>query len=280
MKHEELHKSLLATNQKQTFETYYSKIDESYGDATASSYHQHRLDVIGNLIKGYSHILEQGTTVDFGCGDGLFGEILAGHSRELVCIDPSEFLLNKCEEKLCKYGNVRNIVGAVDELKKLETDSVMALTAFDVLDYLTEEEEKIFYQECSRIIKKDGVIISSHSNELFDLFTFNRYTVNFFKNHYQLDVSPLVSNPKSPNRSTANIRGNPLSHNSKVAPYSFQVNQTAFLMQHDCPPLLNDAFDPDKHEERNYPNTDAIDEADRWKLLFNCSVFCVACQKV
>ena len=279
MVHEQLHRTLLAEGQKQTFETYYSKIDESYGNATDNRYHAHRLEMLGHLLRQNASFRD-GVIVDFGCGDGVFGEIFAQMGASVIGIDPSDKLLSKYGERLKAFPGTKLLQGSVEALASIEDNSVDAITAFDVLDYLSEAQEDVFYTECHRILKKGGAVFSSHSNELFDLYTFNRYTVSFFEKHFDTDISGLIQNPDKPVRSMANIRGNPLAHNSKVGRYGFAVKDKVFLMHHPRPPLLMPGFDPDAGDKREFLDTRTVPECDQWTLHFTCSVFGVCCVKV
>jgi len=281
MEHQDLHKSLIESGQKQTFETYYSKIDADYGERTSTAYHQHRVTMYTDLIARHDMDWNGQSVIDFGCGDGLFGEIFSEKGAFTTNIDPSQHLMDICSQRLARFGDrAKMICGSLDALAAIPDNSHTCIAAFDVLDYLSLEDERTFYAECARILKKGGLILSSHSNELFDLYTFNRYTVDFFSRHFGVDVATLVTHPTKPLRSMANIRGNPLSHGQKVAPYGFDVRETAYLMHHDKPPLLMPEFDPDALDRRTFFDTRTAAPIDRWKLNFTCSVFGVSSEKV
>lgn len=279
MDHEELHASLINSNNKQTFSTYYSKIDESYGQKTESLYHKSRVKNFSVIIEKHLNIITHEPIIDFGCGDGLFSAILADIGSPVICIDPSETLVNKAKIRMKDKNGVSYIVNDAKALVDLEDNSCAALTAFDVLDYLEEEEEQFFYKQAHRILRDGGKIISSHSNELFDMYTFNRYTVGFFKNHFGVDISSLITNPDIPLRSEANIRGNPLTHRHKVARYGFREIDQSFLMLHQQPPLLDPAHNPDDLNGRTFPETHNWPAEEAWKLMFMCSVFCSVSEK-
>jgi chemotaxis methyl-accepting protein methylase len=74
-------------------------------------------------------------------------------------------------------------VGDVNYLKEIPSASLDGLLSFNVLAYLTDEEELTFYQEASRIVKPGGYLVVTHSNRLFDMFSLNQYTISFFKYH-------------------------------------------------------------------------------------------------
>jgi ubiquinone/menaquinone biosynthesis C-methylase UbiE len=277
--HKNIHEALISSNEKQTFLSYYSKIDEDYGKRTNTKYHMSRVHNISKIMDIHLEGKNDAACVDFGCGDGLFSEIICNKVGNVICIDPSEKLIDKAKIRMSGCDGAKFIVGDVKNISNIPSDSCQAITSLDVLDYLEKDEEELFYSEASRILMRGGKIISTHSNELFDLFTFNRYTVNFFKRHFSVDVESLVVNPTLPIRSEANIRGNPLSHRHKVAKYGFKEIDQAFLMLHPQPPLLNVGHDPDDLNGRTFPDTWNWPPEDQWKLMFMCSVFCSVSEK-
>lgn len=270
-----IHKKLINTGKKQTFDSYYAKIDSDYKNRTGSKYHMHRLEILSKSIKRMG--LEDGDKViDFGCGDGLFTSVLSEFGYNVVGVDPSETLIEAAKEK-CP--NIDFILGSIDALKKEDAGSVDAITAFDVIDYLTAEEEASFFKEAHRVLSPKGKLLTSRSNELFDLYTFNRYTVSFFQDHFGEDISDLIKNPDKPVRSQENIRANPLSYPQRLSTLGFQELDQIFLMYHPKPPLKMDGFDPDALDKREFVDTLAFPEDQKWKLNLQCSVYCSISEK-
>lgn len=111
-----------------------------------------------------------------------------------------------------------------------------------------------------------------HSNELFDLFTLNAYTVEFHRRHFGADPSPLLTAPGKPERIRFNIRENPLVYRLKLASLGFGEVRQEFAHPHAMPPLLS-LGDPDAINRKHYPDTLNQPEGERWKLLFTCSMF-------
>ena len=151
------------------------------------------------------------------------------------------------------------------------------LFALNVLAYLSDSEEIAFYEHAKRIVRPNGVMIVTHSNELFDIYTFNRYTVEFFRKHFlsgrETSVSSLLTNPELPLRSSFNVRENPLAYKYKLADYGFKETQQEFANFHSAPPLLMDVKDFDDIDSRDYADTLNWPDQDRWKLMFACSMF-------
>ena len=83
--------------------------------------------------------------------------------------------------------DIRAFQGDVGCLRDVEPASLDGLLSFNVLAYLTHEEEQVFYEEAQRVVRPGGYLVVTHSNELFDLFSLNRYTVEFMRRHLVAD---------------------------------------------------------------------------------------------
>lgn len=161
-----------------------------YSANLESEYHKHRLAVIHGLIP--QELFASGRRVfDFGCGDAVLFPLFLEAGAHIEGIDITTEMIALARKRLTERGYDENLVRVsdVNYLRQIESASLDALFSFNVLAYLTDYEEKLFYQEASRIIRPYGYLVVTHSNELFDMFSFNRYTLEFFKRYLMLDVS-------------------------------------------------------------------------------------------
>jgi SAM-dependent methyltransferase len=117
--------------------------------------------------------------LDFGCGTGENVANLMALGHAVVGIDPVPEMIARAKDRLRAVEAVS--VGDLGSLSKMRAEAFDVVTALNVLPYLSEDEEREFYIQAKRITKKDGFIIVSHTNELVDLITFNRYTVEFWR---------------------------------------------------------------------------------------------------
>ena len=239
---------------------------QSYVSQIEGAYHRHRREVIEALLDP----LPGGSCVDFGCGDGAFMEYLSGLGANVIGIDPVAPMVEAARQRLGEASDVR--LGDVSELATFNSASVDVLLAANVLAYLEPDEETLFYESANRIVRPGGALVITHSNELFDLYTLNRYTADFHRRHFSSDVTTLLARPRDPDRTPHRIRANPLSYRHTLAQYQFDEERQEFISLHPQPPLLM-GFDPDDIDSRTYPETLRWPEADRWKLLFQCSMF-------
>lgn len=253
--------------------TYWKELSCNYVNELEGPYHNHRLSVINALIPK-SLFSDRKTIFDFGCGDAVLFPQFLENGAIITGIDIAPEMVSLAHERLRKNNYDPAIVslGGAEQLGKINSQSLDALLSFNVLAYLTEKEEALFYQQASRTIKPGGFLIVTHSNELFDLFSLNKYTVDFFRKYLVVDqykdkIKPLITNSDKPEKPTLyNVRENPLIYQYKLKRYGFRETRQEFINLHDAPPpLLN--------KNKSFSDTRLIKEPERWKLLFICSIF-------
>jgi 2-polyprenyl-3-methyl-5-hydroxy-6-metoxy-1,4-benzoquinol methylase len=240
-------------------------------------YHANRLAMVKALFA--STAFGGLTCLDFGCGDGVFAEYLLSEGARVDAIDTDSTMIRAAQERLrSRWPEVGLHCGGVEKLRELPAGSVDALVALNVLAYLTAEEERVFYEQAARLVKEGGSLTVTHSNELFDMFTFNRYTVDFFRRNFSFeqrscDITSLLTNPEKPERRVFNVRENPLSYRHKLARAGFREVGQEFAILHTLPPLLTPDIDFDDINSRTYSPTTGWPESEKWKLMFGCSIF-------
>lgn len=270
---------------------YWEEVSTGYVGALQQAYHQHRLAVIRALMP--EELRSAGRRIfDFGCGDGvLFPEFLDVQAH-IEGVDIAESMIAEARAHLSQRGKNPDLarVGGVSEMCELPSASYDAVLSFNVLAYLTHAEEETFYREASRVVKPGGYLVVTHSNELFDLFTLNRYTVDFFKRHlvseasYSALLAGLLKNADIPENPTAyNVRENPLNYRFKLDRYGFEETRQEFINFHQAPPALIDQAlssgtgggerQQDIWKRKGYPDTLGWPVEDRWKLMFLCSTY-------
>lgn len=256
---------------------YWDSRSKSYIEGLDGPYHANRLKMVEALIEGRT--FAGSDCLDFGCGDGVFAERLLDDGARITGIDVDKVMVDAARVRLeSKWPESRLLLGGVDSMKDLPGNSFNYLFALNVLAYLNPDEEISFYREAQRLLRKGGTLIVTHSNELFDMFTFNRYTVNFFNTHFstpgtRCDVGKLLNQPNRPERFVFGIRENPLRYRFKLKEYGFAEAKQEFAILHTLPPLLTPTVNFDDINSRTYPETTGWPESERWKLMFMCSIF-------
>ena len=251
---------------------YWGARAESYRATMESEYHRSRLAMIDALLKPNDF---KGRVLDFGCGDGIHAVAAASAGATVMAIDIDQSMVDETGKRLESLGSGHQVVvGGVEKLAALPEKSCDTLLAFNVLAYLQDAQCDDFYREAARILKSGGIFLCTHSNELFDMFTFNKYTVAFFKKHFGVcGVEKLLAHPAKPDRQPLPTRENPLSFPHKLLRFGFAEQRQEFSIPHPMPPLLEEDFDPDDLASRKVSLANATASEGRWKLAFNCSIF-------
>lgn len=256
---------------------YWRQLTPIYIRDVEGPYHANRLAMVKALLA--ERLGPGDACIDFGIGDGVFATHLLEHGARVDGIDIDPQMIAAAEQRLrARWPSVALEQAGVDALARRPSGSVDHLISLNVLAYMTTSEEEAFYREAARLLKPGGTLTVTHSNELFDLFTLNRYTVNFFHNHFSFqdsspDISSLLAYPDRPDRKVFGIRENPLAYRFKLQRFGFREVQQEFAILHSLPPLLTPQTDFDDINSRSYPATTGWPEAERWKLMFMCSIF-------
>lgn len=89
--------------------------------------------------------------IDIGCGQGYFLENLKVNKKKYFGIDLSVEQIKVCEEK--------NLNAKVIDLKDVKEKFDCATAIFDVLNYISKNELKIFLEQTYQILNKDAYFI-------------------------------------------------------------------------------------------------------------------------
>lgn len=259
-------------------------------------YHKDRLNCINFLInkirkKNKLNIL------DFGCGDGLEFKKLNLLTKNYIGIDVSPHMMELSKKNLVNIKNKNLIVGGIDKLKKIKSNSIDLFFALNVIGYLTDKEEDIFFKEVHRILKKNHFLITTNGNELFDLFALNNFTKIFFKKYFnqkENHINLLLKNRTS-NKYVPGKRFNPLALGEKLkAKYDLTMLEISFASLHKYSPEIGKILHKGKKSKNKYytdfryqqllsrdfsKNPNKFSALEKWKCLFLCSIFGMLVQK-
>lgn len=97
--------------------------------------------------------------LDYGSGFGITASHFA-KNNDVLAIEPD---VETVEKRFCK-NNYKQIVGEIDQLKKLEANSFDVVLCHNVLEYI--KERKDIFQEFYRILKPNGIISIVKHNPL------------------------------------------------------------------------------------------------------------------
>jgi ubiquinone/menaquinone biosynthesis C-methylase UbiE len=275
-------------NQENTIKYYntHAKTYDNDGEYPANKY---RLELVSNILDE----LPKGKILDAGCGTGEFLKI--SHEAGFKCIgcDFSQGMLDKAKETLAG-SYIPVIKTSLDDLSMFKDGVFDHVFCLGVLPYIPETQEDKVYRELRRVIKKGGYFVTAHQNELFDMFTFNKYTLRFFdRNIFPLiqevnskvdiealryELAGLLTDPDEPinkdeNNSARDIifikPENPITYPAKLASYGFASKEFLCYNFHCLPPLLrngnSELIEISKQMEIKYSRD--------WQGLFMASTF-------
>jgi len=229
--------------QQETSDAEWQEKTKAYLGTLDGPYHQNRLRMVKALIEEID--FTDSVCLDFGCGDGVFAEmLLTAGAKHVHGIDIAEEMITSARERLKPFAErVTLEVGGVERLSNLPDRKFDHTFSLNVNAYFSQEDDACFYKQARRIMLPGGSLVITHSNELFDMFTLNRYTKLFFEKHFSMegaacDVSPLLTRPDVPSRRIFGVRENPLSYPEKLRKLGFDPMAQEFAILHSMPPLL------------------------------------------
>jgi SAM-dependent methyltransferase len=176
-------------------------------------------------------------------------------------------------------------VGGVSALREQGEESLDIVVSTNVLGYLSPEDERDFFLGAARVLRPGGHVLLTLGNELFDLFALNSGTASFFEKHFSvIGSTKLLIQGDKPRLGNAR-RHNPLSIEAEVEEFGFTREEFAFSQWHHVPPILEEV---DKDKEKNEArlssrdhdfDANSLSRIERWKALFQCSIFGVLLRK-
>ena len=285
---------------------YYDRASNNYDEKTYGtsrpgySPNFYRLEIVKLILSK----LSAGTKIlDAGCGTGEFLVHLAESGYEPTGCDVSSGMLTKARQKISEVSKKKAhlVETPLDDLRMFQSNSFDHIFCLGVLPYIPEENEAQCYSELHRVIKPNGYLVTAHQNEVFDMFTFNKYTLRFFeRNIYPLireisdkrdlgelkaQISSLITNPDKPTnvdpqksaRDTIFVKPeNPITYPNKLRQYHFENRDFYYYHFHALPPILRNP-DADLLELSEKME---IHFSQRWQGMFMSSTFINVAQAI
>jgi 2-polyprenyl-3-methyl-5-hydroxy-6-metoxy-1,4-benzoquinol methylase len=243
---------------------YWKDEAERYHDhvgASRSAYHDGRLGTATRLLE-QADLPAGARIVDFGCGDGVYSRELAAKGFTVTGLDLVEEMVVLAREQ-DPEGTVTFSTGGAAQLAS--AGACDAVVSLNVLAYLTDGELRDFWDALGEILAPGGILLVSHSNELFDLFALNTGTAGFFARNFDVDVNELLAAAGAPSAGY-NVRANPLTYREELAAHSFEEIGRAYFNFHPAPPALLGEGDAGR-----ILDPDEIARVPEWKQQFQCS---------
>jgi ubiquinone/menaquinone biosynthesis C-methylase UbiE len=231
---------------------------------------------------------------DAGGADAPFLVQLLKMGKRASGCDFSSVLVARGRERLKRAGFDENLLweGDVTNLARVPDGAFDTVVCLGVLPHVSRMGQAV--AELARIAKPGALLILSFRNDLFDLFTFNRFTLDFFNENFIArlpcdDVSKararealrgLVANPDVPEPGytpwadksfgkITRINSNPITLPEAMAPFGLRHELTGYYKFHPLPPLARAALS-------DYAEIGARMDAEfcfHWIGMFMCSTF-------
>jgi len=298
----------MQTEQSQN-QTYKEDLKKYYNDRVASyasSYkgggrypsNYYRLQIVLKLLSDLKN--GPGKILDAGCGDARVLKKVLESGYQVVGFDNSIEMLKEGKRTLQEAGFEPEKIyeGDIYQIpaKDASFDTILCL---GVLSNLPNHD--IVFREFTRVLKPGGTVIFSLTNQLFDLFTFNKFTIDMISKlmneadvskNVQKDVSEKLSTllgissithvdkifeDKQIDKSKVTIeKYNQLNLAQKLEPRGFQVEKVRHYHYHPIPTRFESEY-----PEIFIPVGEAMETVEYdWKGALMCSALVAQAKKM
>ena len=233
--------------------------ETAYKQEERYPFYQVRLNLALDMLGGRA----AGKILDAGCGGGNVLLSFLKQGWDGYGVDAVDEMTVLAKENLRTNGFEESRIqkSSITDLSSYGSESFDVVVCMGVMEYLRPEAEKKAFADIRRILKPDGLFLVENINNLFDLSTFNRFTVKFYEEHFlskffedaaERDrltegLESLIANPQKPSKqgpySTTRDKvftksEIPLTYGEKVKVYGFTEQEQAFYRFHAVPPLM------------------------------------------
>ena len=283
---------------------YYSKNWEKIANCYTLDSNNIPIDPSWYRREIYKKILEISkpkSVLDIGCGGGW--TVLDALELEINVkgIEPIKELKEHGNNLLKKNGYNPDLITQNDLsiLYDLPSNSIDCIAFLSVLPHVPKSEWKNIHKNIARILKANGKFIAVYRNKLFDLFTFNSITLEFYdKDLWQADIfgkfkdnninqlKTLVTNPNVPGPyftvakdksfgMLQRVKSNPLTIEKYLSSFCISLENIHYYHFHCVPPLIS------QHIENFKEINDKMElnMANDWRGNFMAAMFIVEATK-
>lgn len=127
--------------------------------------------------------------LDIGCGGGQTVLDAFEIGAQVIGLEPVPSLVDFGKRKLSESGfNAEAIAqGDASDISRFESSTFDLVAMLSVIPHIPYQDWPSLHMEIQRVLKPGGYAVIAYRNELFDLYTENRFTHEFFmKNFYSL----------------------------------------------------------------------------------------------
>ncbi|MDP3086740.1 MAG: class I SAM-dependent methyltransferase [Methylotenera sp.] len=238
------------------------------------------------------------SVLDIGCGGGWTVLDAIERGVDARGVEPVAELKEFGCKLLQQHGHdsariTQDDLSSISDLPAASEDCIALLS---VLPHVPRNNWDDVHKDIARTLKPGGRLIAAYRNELFDLFTFNGITMEFYdsslwdnevltslRNNNTLDMlKGLITNPDVPgpyfsaalDKSFGKLdrmKSNPMTMPSYLEQFGLKVERTRFFHFHCVPPILADKI----KDYRNINHQMEMTMSDDWRATFMAAIFMV-----
>lgn len=254
------------------------------------------------LYRDFLERVKPGSVLDIGCGGGwtvLDALELKVNARG---IEPVAELQKYGKELLARNGHLQERISKEDLsiLREMPNGKEECIALLSVLPHVPHDDWDSVHSNISRTLMPGGKFFAAYRNSLFDLYTFNSLTLEFYdRGLWSTDASKdlhtdkilthlkgLITNPDLPGQyhtmavdksfgELQRVKSNPLTIGAYLSRFGMRLDKIRFYHYHCAPPLM-------MHEIPNYKKiNDQMEKqlSDDWRGHFMCAMFVVEVTK-
>lgn len=232
--------------------------------------------------------------IDAGCGSGMPLIDIKKRGFNIIGYDKAENMVLEAKENLKKNRLSPNLVFHDDfeNPKKIKNNSVDCILGMGAFYYAKNVNKTLLNQK--KKLKKNGRLIFSLRNRLFDVATLNNYTKIFLDQIYEVkklkkqwkkrykNLTKNFSDRKKFNFKNIDEKGvynhiphNPLTINQEMAKLGLSVEGIYFYHFHAFPPEFEN-YDAHYFRKVSWKMENPLD----WRGFFLASAFVIDCKKI
>jgi SAM-dependent methyltransferase len=273
------------------FNNVYRQVDLERGKQSSSRLHPRDQILLTNILPNYP---TDTRILDYGCGQARLLATLLERGFDAVGMEKHEGMraIARAETARWSVDRERISAGGIEGLAPIADRTYDFIIAMGVFQYLQKTEYDKTLNEFSRLLKPRGVLVATFQNALFDLFTFNKYTIDFMMQRFVLPYAPaqtakniktdldaLIANHDKPTYAATRARDNifvhltnPLTIAKHLREAGFQVIEKYFYEYFGLPPLLATKYDD---FAKAIAAKFEIDNATAWEGHFMANAFLI-----
>lgn len=246
-----------------------------------------RLNIINDLLKKYN----PKKIIDSGCGAGMPLINIKKKGFNIKGYDKAQNMINEAKINLKLNKLPTNLVFLDDfenpkNIKKNSVDCILGMGAF----YYSKNFKKTLKNQ-TKFLKKNGRIIFSLRNKLFDMSTFNEYSSIFYRELFNKNIKKkhvpqlnklINSFPKRKkyiknidDKNVHSFVNNPLTIKEELKNLGLMCSNILFYHFHALPPIFEE-IDPIYFRKKSW----SMENPHDWRGHFLASGFIVDCKKI